>query len=132
MIRRSFLKTVAALGVALVAPAARACGWWKGTRLIVNGVSLELPDKLDITLEVDGARTIGSITFTITGGVLTVTGPDAALLVQSKNGGGIVFVGDICGAKVLNSDSNRQATVTFTHSASRDTGKGRGYGLYSV
>ncbi len=90
--RRSFLSTLGMLGLTLVAPLGRALGLYQGVRLYVNGIPLELPDKLYIQLDVPASgAAMGPVHLEITGGVLRVAGTDdeSALAVTSKDNGGL-------------------------------------------
>lgn len=112
--RRSFLKTVVALVTALVMPISSVFGYSRKARLIVNGIEMALPDKLDIRIEIDGVAVMQSVKLEIVGGVLKINegGTGQSVAVHSSKGGGIEIGGDRC-ISVWNMDSGLQPTISF-------------------
>jgi len=113
MLRRHFLTTVAALSLALISPLASLAGFKRKAKLVINGIELDLPKKLDISLEIppEGVD-MGAIKLHISGGQLRVICEDeTALVVDSSSGGGIDLAGWPEAVRVTNTDQHKTPTI---------------------
>ncbi len=93
--RRSVLKILGALGLSLLLPIGRAFGYCLGTRVIVNGVALELPKQLNIRIEVEpGGAAMDFVRMEIVGGTLTISNKQGpGIEIVAKQGGYVVVEG---------------------------------------
>ena len=95
MNRRNFWKTVTVLGLSILAPVGKLFGYCNWPKLIINGVEIPLPNKLDIVLDIPQyCQEMSYIHVLIRGNKLTINNPSGpALLVERENGGCLEFIG---------------------------------------
>lgn len=76
MERRSFLKTIGAMAMTVIAPALAFAGF-RRSRMVVNGVEMPFPkDGLNIAIELAGKETMRPIVVSVHGGILEIANPN--------------------------------------------------------